>query len=312
MAQTPQPSFSPGTGRWLGAAEVYDGAGRFLGNASDSRHVRRLEDGRIRIDVSFMGPFKFSGYYTIATTADHGSQRVYEGPANVGYAETLAEGLVDANAYWPVTGLSQRFFLMVLPGAKRQLSLALMSRGERLLYVVAGENQRVTEASATPPGFVSGASFDLADDPGAGRGEVLLHREGVWTGELTSLDAQLREITLGGYREVVTPSAHGLEVTVEGAAFDPAPRRFEVKHHGSLAWVPACEGSLELAGSYSLSGGRALSGHMHHLRAHLRVWRREVASGDGTLKAVLHTWYRGGERVGVQFGVLAFKAGDGG
>ena len=93
--------------------------------------------------------------------------------------ETLSDGLIDANAYWPVTGLTQRFFLMVLPGGNKQMSLALMSRGERLLYVVVGEYSRVTEeVSATPPGFVNGTSFDLMDDPAAGRGEVLLHRAG--------------------------------------------------------------------------------------------------------------------------------------
>ena len=32
-----------------------------------------------------------------------------------------------------------------------------------------------------------------------------------------------------------------------------------------------------------------------------------MVSHDGALEAVLHTWYRGGARVGVQFGVLQFE-----
>ena len=32
-------SFSQGAGRWLGAAEVYDGAGRFKGNGQDTRQT---------------------------------------------------------------------------------------------------------------------------------------------------------------------------------------------------------------------------------------------------------------------------------
>lgn len=33
---------------------------------------------------------------------------------------------------------------------------------------------------------------------------------------------------------------------------------------------------------------------------------REVASRDGTTKAVLHVWYRGEERLGAAYGTLAF------
>jgi len=57
-----------------------------------------------------------------------------------------------------------------------------------------------------------------------------------------------------------------------------------------------------------LSGGRALSGQFHHRKAHLRVWRREVATLDGNRKAIVQHWYRGGQRVGTQFGVLEFKS----
>ena len=300
-------SFSQGVGQWLGTAEVFDGAGTFLGNATDQRHVQRQTDEqRVRIDLSFVGPFKFAGHYTIA---DHGAHRLYEGPANVGYAETLSDGLIDANAYWPVTGLTQRFFLMVLPGGDKQVSLALMSRGEQLLYVVVGEYNRVTEEiGPVPPGFVNGTSFDLAGDPTAGRGTVLLHRAGTWRGTLTSLDEKLETAGENSYSETVSRGEGKLRVSVEGSTLDPEPREFELKTEGALAWVSAKDEGLEIAGSYSLSGGRALSGQFHHLAKALRVWRREVVSHDGTLKAVLHAWYRGGVRVGVGFGVLAFEA----
>ena len=300
-------SFSQGVGQWLGTAEVYDGAGVFLGNATDRRHVQKqVDERRVRIDLSFVGPFKFAGHYTIA---DHGAHRLYEGPANVGYAETLSSGLIDANAYWPVTGLTQRFFLMVLPGGDKQMSLALMSRGEQLLYVVVGEYNRVTEeAGPVPPGFVNGTSFDFADDVTAGRGEVLLHREGVWRGTLTTLDENLPVVREGEFKEKLKVEGLRLKVEVEGSAFDSETRKFELVTKGSLAWVPAKEEGLEVAGSYSLSGGRALSGQFHHLEKALRVWRREVVSHDGAHKAVLHTWYRGGVRIGVQFGVLRFEA----
>ena len=67
--------FSQGIGRWLGTAEVYDGQGRFVGNATDRRHVQRdVEQNRIRIDLSFVGPMKFAGHYTIA---DHIDYRIY-------------------------------------------------------------------------------------------------------------------------------------------------------------------------------------------------------------------------------------------
>ncbi len=175
--------FTQNLGHWQGTAEVYDGHGRFLGNGSDSRQVQQLDNGRVRIDVSFVGPFKHAGHYTIAEAA---GSRLYQGPANVGYAETLSSGLVDANAYWPALGLSQRFFLMVLPDGDTQLSLALMTRGEKLLYVVVGQNERIrtedegreTDAPSSvlrPPSFLSGTSYDLAHDPAAGRGEILLH-----------------------------------------------------------------------------------------------------------------------------------------
>ena len=307
--QATHPRFTQNLGHWLGTAEVYDGNGRFLGNGSDSRQVQQLADGRVRIDVSFVGPFKHAGHYTIAEAA---GSRLYQGPANVGYAETLSSGLIDANAYWAALGLSQRFFLMVLPDGDSQLSLALMSRGEKLLYVVVGQNNRIdetedggwkTEAPSSvlrPPSFLSGNSYDLAGDPAAGRGQILLHRPGVWSGELAALDGDLQPLAANSYSERVTADLH---IQLTGMAFVDGMATAVLQTNKWEAWSEAGD----LVGSYSLSGGRALSGHFHFLPTHLRLWRREVVSHDGRHKAVLHTWYRGGERVGVQFGVLEFE-----
>ncbi len=157
-----QPRFKQGMGRWAGNAEVFDTYGHFLGNGSDYRNVQSLDNGRVRIDVSFVGPFKHSGHYFIQQEDDH---RLYEGPANIGYAETLSENLVDANAYWPALGLSQRFFLMTVDG-DLQLSLAQMSRGEHMMYVVVGQNDRVPDSSPNPqPTLTSGTHYDLQNDP---------------------------------------------------------------------------------------------------------------------------------------------------
>ena len=54
--------FKQGIGRWAGNAEVFDSKGCFLGNGADYRNVQPLENGRVRIDVSFVGPFKHSGH----------------------------------------------------------------------------------------------------------------------------------------------------------------------------------------------------------------------------------------------------------
>ncbi len=289
--------FTQAIGRWLGTAEVYDGKGRFLGNATDRRHVQKqVEDNRVRIDLSFVGPFKFAGHYFIE---DHKTHRLYQGPANVGYAETLSNGLIEANAYWAAVGLSQRFFLMVLPDGQRQMSLALMSRGEELVYVVVGEYHRFSdEEYVETPAFVNGTSYDLADDVTAGRGEVLLHRNGRYTGTLSTLDGDLNMLPETSYAEQMD----GLSVSVSGLAFVPAANTFDLQTNGRQAWtVPG-----QVVGSYSLSGGRALSGQFHFLDEQLRLWRREVVSHDGNMKAVLHNWYRGGQRVGVQFGILNF------
>lgn len=294
--------FNRGLGRWAGNAEVFDGYGRFLGNGSDYRHVQALGDGRVRIDVSFVGPFKHSGYYLIREGPDY---RLYEGPANIGYAETLSENLVDANAYWPALGLSQRFFLMVVD-EDLQLSLALMSRGECLLYVVVGQNERVpTDAVHPQPTLVSGTHYDLVHDPTAGRGVLLLHRPGCWRGELLGLDENGAVQGRAPYVEMVTVTETGLSIVREGGHFDPAARTLPLRSNGWQAWTAT---EAEVVGSYSLSGGRAASGQLYHRAARLRCWQRSVATLDGSRKAVVQHWYRGGCRVGVQFGVLHFTA----
>jgi hypothetical protein len=306
-----------GLGEWKGTAEVYDGQGRFLGNGVDQRHARsELDDGRIRIDLSFVGPFKFTGHYVIH---DRGTHRVYQGPVNLGLAEAIGEDLVDAENYWPDVGLSQRFFLMVLPGGEKQLSLALLSRGEHLQYVVVGENDRVVAcgvdgqpAVARPPSFIAGASCDLGRDPAAGRGELLLHRPGRWSGTLTSVDGQLNQLKKSGevnVLETVAPDGAGaLKVRLAGGAVAPEPTELSLKTDGTAAWT-AARGPL--VGSYSLAGGRALSGVFHRVGDELRVWRREVVSHDGLMKGVVHTIYRGGQRIGVQHGVLHFEPASG-
>ena len=295
---TSSPQFSQGIGRWAGNAEVFDTHGHFLGNGSDYRSVQPLDGGRVRIDVSFVGPFKHSGHYFIQQEDDH---RLYEGPANIGYAETLSENLVDANAYWSALGLSQRFFLMIVDG-DLQLSLAQMSRGEHVLYVVVGQNDRMPDSSPNPqPTLTSGTHYDLQDDPTSGRGEILLHREGRWHGELTALDSERKPLGKFTYSEKIT---QGLAVTLEGGAFDSVTRHLSLVTNNWQAWAAD---TSDVVGSYSLSGGRALSGQFYHREAHLRCWRRDVVTLDGKCKAVLQHWYRGGQRVGSQFGVLEFE-----
>jgi hypothetical protein len=286
-------------GRWVGTAEVYSGEGRFLGNGVDTRNVQEMGNGLTRIDVSFIGPFKQVGHYFIQASENY---RLYQGPANIGYAETLAEGLVDANAYWSALGLSQRFVLMTV--GDLQLSLALMSRGEQLIYVIVGQNDRV-EGETPTPSLVSGTSYDFADDPAAGRGEILLHRAGTWSGELTRLDEQLKPVGKSAYCEKLSAA---LEVNIMGALGEQHGSRFKLKTNGWQAWTTDIESGW--VGSYSLSGGRALSGHFHVRESHLRVWRREVVAYDGTQKSVVNVWYRGGERVGVEYGLLRFEAGS--
>lgn len=293
-------SFQQGIGQWAGSAEVFDGAGRFLGNGADMRYVQRLADGRVQIDVAFIGPFKHAGTYWISDQGDH---RRYLGPANVGYAEAIDSTIVDANAYWPALGLSQRFVLFILPDGNTQLSLALMSRGEQVLYTVVGQHERVSASQQSIPALVSGTSYDLATDPAAGRGAILLHRAGVWRGMLTARNQSRQLIGTSEVVEQIEPLADGLRMSWRGGMVHPELVSCHLRTDGYLAWsLP----DQTLAGSYSLSGGRARSGHVHILANGLRCWLREVTTHDGSAKAVLRYWYRGGERISIEYGFLSF------
>ena len=302
-------SFSQGLGEWIGSAEVYDGSGRFAGMGRDTRTVQAEDPaGLVTVEVTFEGPFSLSGMYTIA---DHGSHRTYEGPLNLGFAEVLGDGLIAARNYWPSLGLSQRFFLMVLPGGDHQLSLALLSRGDQLRWTVVGEYRRQLQASQDPPPKVELIDpVAVGDDPTAGRGRLLLLRPGRWSGRLHRLDRDLEPAGTIDYDETVAASGDGpaetaeraLTVHLSGLHFAP-DASFVLESDGWTAWTPAGD----FAGSAALSGGRGLSGHFHNDPAGRRVWRREVASLDGSTKAVLHIWYRGEERLGALYGILAFE-----
>ena len=301
-------SFSQGLGEWIGSAEVYDANGRFAGMGRDTRTVRADDGaGRVTVDVTFEGPFSLAGTYTIA---DHGTHRTYEGPLNLGRAEVLGDGLVATHNYWPSLGLSQRFFLMVLPGGDHQLSLALLSRGDQLRWTVVGEYRRQAEVSQSPPPAVEPIDpAAVSDDPSAGRGRLLLLRPGRWSGQLHRLDCDLEPSGTVDFVETVAAASDGPAgqasgaLTVELSGLDFAPdASFVLESDGWTAWTPAGD----FAGSAALSGGRGLSGHFHNDPAGCRVWRREVASLDGSTKAVLHIWYRGEERLGALYGTVAF------
>jgi len=302
------PSFEQGEGRWLGAAEVYEAGGRYAGQGHDARVVRRdLDDGTVEVTVSFDGPFRLSGSYVIA---DHGDHRLYLGPLNHGYAEVLGDRLIDTNNYWPDIGLSQRLCLMVLPGGRAQLSLALLSRGEQAVYTVVGEYERrsptaptgVTGSPTIPPATAPGAP-SAPDEPGEGRTGALLERPGTWSGTLELIGASGDVRGTAGYTERVEATGDGgrLDVALAGTGFaDDAT--ISVCTDGRQHWT----GGGSVVGSQSLWGGRALAGTLLFGRDRLRLWRREVARRDGSSKGVLHMWYRGGIRVGVAHGVLEF------
>src|SRR5690606_36582027 len=117
------------------------------------------------------------------------------------------------------------------------------------------------------------------------------------TGKLTALDGAQVNLGAKAYNETIAPDG---TVTLSGGAFDPTPRQLHLISNYWQTWTTA---DSEVVGSYSLSGGRALSGSFYHRETHLRCWRREVVTLDGQRKAVVQQWYAGGQRVGSQFGV---------
>ena len=289
-----------GIGKWAGTVEVFDGQGRFVSNAMDQRFARTVDaDGRVRIDLAFIGPLKFAGHYTIRQ--DEG-QRIYEGPANAGSAESVGPNAVDANGYWPSTGLSQRFLLVKSPLGDKQFHLSLMSRGEQLLYVIVSESHRVPDdGTANVPGLVQGISHDLASDPYAGRDEALLLRSGTWSGTVQCFDGQLKATGERPFEERVVVEGDRVDWSLRGS-LAPDDLRATFKTDAWTGWADFGE----TVGTYSLYGGRAVSSNLNHIASGLRVWRREVCTHDGTAKAFLHTWYRGGQRIGAQQGFVQF------
>jgi len=290
-----------GIGKWAGTAEVFSGEGTFLGNGSDQRFARTEDsDGRVRIDLAFIGPLKFAGHYYIKPDS---AGRAYQGPANTGFAESVGELAVDGNGFWPVTGLSHKLFLAMLPDQQTQLHLSQMFRGEQLIYTIVSESQRVLDdGKAIVPGLVSGTSYDFANDPKAGRDSLLLHRPGKWAGEVSSFDGDLKPKETASYEELVELDNRDLRVAIRGSlGGDDATIKLHTNDY--QAWSEMGP----VVGSYNLIGGRGLTGTFHHLDSNLRVVRREVATNDGSTKAILHNWYRGGQRVGAQFGVLKFS-----
>ena len=118
----------------------------------------------------------------------------------------------------------------------------------------------------------------LAGSPLAGRGEVLINARPMDQVNSSTLDADLAPAT----------NQPLVWVTI------------------NLPWVPTKPaGPRQFVSSYSMSGGRALSGNFHFLDEQLRVWRREVV---GTMAASnlcrLVSWWNA--RWGVQFGILSY------
>jgi hypothetical protein len=260
-----------------------------------------MEDGRTRIDLSFVGPIKFAGHYYIKTDED---RRIYQGPVNCGEAHYLGKNAVSAYAYWPAIGMSQKFFLMMTPDGQKQVSLALMSRGEHLLYAIIGENTRAQlNEPLDPKSLISGAACDLEKDPAAGYSEVLLHRAGLYEGEIsTTLEGDKGTQALA-MRQSISVKNNEIESRVEGSQFLSTPTQCRLKTNNWQAWTEA--GSF--VGSYSMYGGRALSGIFHDLSKNIRVWRREVVTTNGAIKCLVNIWYEGEKKIGCEWGFLRFR-----
>ena len=117
------------------------------------------------------------------------------------------------------------------------------------------------------------------------------------------LGADLADAGTTSYVETAEATDTGLAIGLAGLHFaNDATYDLTTSTDGTQAWTPPGD----VVGSFSISGGRGQSGNVLHHTEELRVWKREVASLDGTMKAVLHTWYRGEQRVGVAYGTLTY------
>ncbi len=350
-------SFQRGEGRWQGVAEVYDSQGRYAGPGHETRVVRRdLEsgaggaggvDGAVEVDVSFEGPFSLSGTYRISNLENH---RRYEGPLNYGYAEVLGEDLVDANNYWPDLGLSQRFWLMVMPDGTTQLSLALLSRGEQAAYTVVGEYHRSPDGEGEgDDGDAQGDAEDqaeaaphveeasqAAEAPHAEEAAHVRHADAEAAPQASHADAEggvdsktdadaaplLRPGTWSGRLQLldVYLGSAGQTNYSEHTARDDQGRLIVSMPSTDFASGPevvlSCDeqglwsAPGDITGSASIWGGRALAGQFLYVKDGLRLWRREVVTRCGNLKGVVHIWYRGGARIGITYGALEFTPSD--
>ncbi len=294
-------SFSAGVGEWFGQSEVYDPTGRFLGYGRDQRNVQRDPDtGIVTIDVTFSGPFELAGSYTIA---DHGTYRVYQGPLNYGRAEPIGDNAVTAHNYWPDLGLSQRFALVVAQDQRTQLSLAVISRGEKLRYLVVGESHRRLDEDDIEPVFADTDPAGVAEDLNAGRGAALLHRRGSWSGQLVTCDGDLNPVGTTPYTETVTAAGDSLDLAWSGLHFAAdATASFSVE--GNSRFSPA----HDVVGSGTLAGGRAVSSQLLFMSNERRLWSREIARADGSAKAVIHQWFEGERRIGAAVGHANFES----
>ena len=289
---------SQGIGNWTGISEIYDGRGYFIGNVSDQRTIKENANGNYTVSVNIIGPVMLNGEYNIRINPDH---HTYQGNVHVGYAERYNSELLASNNYWSQWGLSERNFVMVSTETHTQLSLSLLSRGDQLVYMLIGEYYDDNNQIKIPTTL--GIPYDRRDDPTAGRGELLLHRVGTWSGQVTVLDENQAPMGRAHYTENMRVHKNQLIVTTEGGGFTPMKRSFRMKTNGWQAWsAPG-----DVVGTYNLAGGRALSGHFHYVGAERRIWRREVVTSDGQHKVILHYIYQGDKRVGIQYGMLTFQ-----
>lgn len=289
---------SQGIGNWTGISEIYDGRGNFIGNVSDERSLTQNPDNSYTVNVNIVGPIMLKGQYSIKIAPDH---HAYQGDVHVGYAEHYNNDLLASNNYWAQWGLSERNFVMVSTETHTQLSMSLLNRGDQLIYILVGEYYDDNSPNRLFASF--GIPTDRENDPAAGRDDVLMHRAGTWSGQVTVLDENQAPMGRAHYTENMRVHQNRLIVTTEGGGFTPMKRTFHMKTNGWQAWSDPGD----VVGTYNLAGGRALSGNFHYVGAERRVWRREVATSDGQHKAILHYIYQGDKRVGIQYGMLSFR-----